>query len=254
VSDWWLTWHITGLHSQFIALLLQSNTLQSRANTHKKTKSKHTSKQMGYSYFGEHFLQVFFRTDPRCNSITEVDEVLHDAIRIGSDHAADAAKWRVFLIVVTNVTQRHAPAHKPNVSKNPVTIVSTHVTMTWRKCEARLQRNEVTKDHIDLRKRCGQQVSGRKMEVVAQDMTKTSGLWTAGSNEAFINQVRREYESWFLKVTKAYLQNAVCVMVLAQILNMTYRHWQYLWFKCCAVHHKMAQRPHLQNKIHNPLS
>ena len=47
---------------------------------------------LGCTYFGEHFLQIFFRTDPRRNSITEIDEVLHDTIRVGGDHAADASK------------------------------------------------------------------------------------------------------------------------------------------------------------------
>ena len=71
------------------------------------------------TYLWEHFLQIFFRVDPRCNGITEVDEVLDNTIRIGTDHAAHASKRWIFLIIVTNVAQWHTPVYKHLVSDQP---------------------------------------------------------------------------------------------------------------------------------------
>lgn len=53
----------------------------------------------------ESLLQVRLGVHPGCDSITEENEVVHHSSWIDTDHAADATKGGVLLLIVPNISQ-----------------------------------------------------------------------------------------------------------------------------------------------------
>jgi len=53
----------------------------------------------------KHVFEVILRADPRRHGIAEEDKIAHDSVWVHVDHYADPAERRIFLFVVTNVTQ-----------------------------------------------------------------------------------------------------------------------------------------------------
>lgn len=54
-------------------------------------------------------LEIWFRVDPGSHSVTEVNKIIDHPLRVSSDHGANTTKCRVFLIIISNVAERHTP-------------------------------------------------------------------------------------------------------------------------------------------------
>lgn len=73
------------------------------------------SEHFPITYFGKYFFQVVFGHYPGRNSIAEEYKISYNASRINSDHLTHAAEGTVFLVVVSNVTQRSTPVTHPDL-------------------------------------------------------------------------------------------------------------------------------------------
>lgn len=73
-----------------------------------KTKNE-SQKVMSSFYLKEHFFEIGFWLRPRCNSVTEKDKVLNNPAGVHIDHVTHTTESRIFLFVVTYVTQRCTP-------------------------------------------------------------------------------------------------------------------------------------------------
>ncbi len=70
------------------------------------------------THFVEHFLEIFLWVDPWCYSITEKDEVLYHSSWVDTDHVAHTTEGRIFLLIITDITQWCAPKEKIHSNHN----------------------------------------------------------------------------------------------------------------------------------------
>lgn len=68
-----------------------------------------SQKVMSSFYLKEHFFEIGLWLRPRCNSVTEKDKVLNNPAGVHIDHVTHTTESRIFLFVITYVTQRCTP-------------------------------------------------------------------------------------------------------------------------------------------------
>ena len=84
-----------------------------------------------HSYLEKHFFEVRLWLGPGSYGVTEKDKVLHNPTGVHIDHVTHTTECRVFLFIVTNVTQGCAPVLKKKIISRKK-IIHIKNTLNWK--------------------------------------------------------------------------------------------------------------------------